>query len=1058
MKKISDLIGADPYPAEEPQAQADREREQVKPDYSVAPIAHPEEFNWVLTGSVLAVHPNQPHEVLFSALNHDLGRPYAYGSLTLDHNWMAQWELTHSNMSLNLVIKQLKKYTREHGWKFDGMLDKDGLPFSGEALKVAAAPGIGDINPGVKDWKNKEWADTEMWDQIDPVDFYGEQDYPDESNPNAPHVCSDCGEPLPNYNAWRLHVMRTHINPDRKPQIPRPVVDLDQVIPADFNGLVMDQTVMRQAANITKLAQSGRPDIPGPIPFIYDVEQDRIYVGQSGERHADIQGRFTPGGMVEGVYDPKGQVQIRTDTDMPYTIRHMIDLWYAMHPELEVKGLFLLVGDQKYKLANSASVGHKMRNLAATDPAVWSVYEALAAHSNVYIVGGAVRDVILSKVPSDIDLLVQGMDETALINALESLPGRLDYTGKSFGVYRYKEDGYEVEVSLPRVERSTGASHKAFDVETNPYLPLEDDLGRRDFTANAMAVNLTTGELVDPYGGAEDIRLGVLNTVTERSFEEDPLRILRALVAISRHGLVPSEKVGEEIRKYAANLANEPAERIQSEFDKLMAGEAPANAIRSAFSYEVIDHIVPELAPMRDFDQLSKYHANLLDEHTLQVLELTAQQTDDIDLRYAALFHDSGKVASQWIDDEGYGHYYYSRDEGKGMQHEEVSADLVRGWMSRMRYPNARIERVAHLVLNHMFASFNSATGAKKFIKNVGNDFVDDLLILRFADNGGKQVGNAKDFAVDMQRQFVARVRELREPTDRAHLAVNGRDLLEAGYPPSPLMKEVLSYLVDLTIEDASLNNKEALLEKALDAFPVQPKESNILDPIQDALDPDVFDHPEDEAPHLKSEIRDWARENVFKVMKEAGWPDPTDYLHLVLTGSLTTYQWADRSDFDISLFVDVEKFPDWVRADLIKLMIHHMDGTMVPGTTHPVQVFVVPPTIKPENLYKPGLRSAYDLDQEEWIVLPERERAIDVHSQWPEYITYAKMVEDKMRLLLKYDPPGAKVYWHQIHSQRRNDQLAGKGDYARSNITYKWLANRGVFDLISEVTGEYIA
>jgi tRNA nucleotidyltransferase (CCA-adding enzyme) len=1057
MDKTADLIG-DSHPGNEPQAEADRER--IRRDYTDAVETDPDEYNFVLNGSVIAVHKDADHPELFGILDYrDLTRPYAYGLLTVHSNWDSVWEVTHTNMAMHEVAKRLKKYSRDHGWQFSGAIDETGMPFEGESMKVGAVPGIGDINPGVKDWHNKEWADTQQYDQNNQVQYYGEQDGADEHNPLSPHACSDCGQLFPDYNTWRLHTIQEHINPGRKPtEVISPVVDLDQVFPADFNQNVMDKTVMRQAQILVKQAASSDADISGPIPFIFDIEKDRIYVGHPGERHSDIQGRFTPGGIVEGVFDPKGHVQIRTDTDMPYTIRHMIQLWYAMHPELEVKGVYLLVGDKKYKLASS-NIGHKVRNLAATDPAAWAVYERLAPYGNVYVVGGAVRDVVLGKVPKDTDLLVQGIEANDLADLLESLPGKVSYTGKSFGVYRYRDPhGNEVEVALPRTEASTGAGHQDFTVTASAYIPVAEDLARRDFTGNAIAVNLATGEITDPYDGIIDLKSGRLHTVSDSSFPEDPVRILRGLSSVSKHGLTPSEHVYSQMSKHGHTLANEPGERLQQELDSILSGDHPEVALKLAMDTGVMEYLLPEVYATKGYDQRNRHHDKVLDEHLLAVLASTAEQTCDIDLRLAALLHDIGKPRSRWIDDDGNGHFYFNKEAGLGEDHEDAGAEMTDELMRRLRYPNGRIDRVTHLVKHHMFASFKSENGARRFINRVGDENADDLLTLRFADNGGKLKGNAEDTSVDLERQLVDRVRVARQPTDRSQLAVTGRDLIKEGFTPGPDMGRIIDHLTDIVLEDPALNDRETLLKHAHEWSPGTVKRANILDPIQDELDSDVFDHPDSTMPRVKAKIVSWVRSQVFKTMRDAGWPDPTQYLDLVLTGSLTTYQWSAESDFDVSLFVNTEKLPEWVRADLIKLMVEKLDGTTVPGTTHPLQVFVVPPDVTREKLYKPGLRSAYDLDEDEWIVLPEPERSVDVSQRWPELITYAKMVEDKMRLLLEYDTEGAKQYWHFLHTRRQHDQKAGKGDYSESNITYKWLNNRGMFPLISEVTGEYLA
>lgn len=236
-------------------------------------------------------------------------------------------------------------------------------------------------------------------------------------------------------------------------------------------------------------------------------------------------------------------------------------------------------------------------------------------------------------------------------------------------------------------------------------------------------------------------------------------------------------------------------------------------------------------------------------------------------------------------------------------------------------------------------------------------------------------------------------------------------------------------------------------------------RRANILDPIQDSLDPAVFNHADDIAPQVKPKIAEWVKKRIYKTMMDAGWPDPSKYLSLILTGSLTTYQWSEESDFDISLWVDVDHFPEYVRADLVALMIEKCDGIIVPGTTHPLQDFVVDSKrFKKTDLYKPGLRSAFDLDKMEWIVLPERDREIDVSKRWPEHLRYAQGVVDKLKLMMRYDYGATKVYWDMLHEQRRRDQQAGKGDYALSNIVYKMIANDGLFPELAEITGEYLA
>lgn len=1062
-QKIADLLGADPYPGQDPETQWKMEEGQESPkrDYSVTPLEDKTEtFNWAAT-PVFVLVGTEDVDGLLSRLGWSTNQPYAAGTLSVYYRWDAMWEMEEFNMSLQQVEKSLKAYTKDQGWHWQGLSsDGDMVSFK----KKGDYPGIGEINPGVKDWRNKEWSGMETHDSPghemqEGYPGFGDYNMDQGKYPTPPeglYECSECGFPSENMEDFRTHIMKEHVHQGQPTHDPQPVMDLDDALPAQLNRSTMDTTVMRQSNFVRAITSAGpKINIPGPIPFIYDIEGDRIYVGHPGERHSDIQGRFTPGGIIEGLYDPKGNVQIKTDTDMPYTVKHMGRLWYAMHPELEIKAIYLLVGQEKHKLASS-NIGHKVKNLLYTDPAAEAAYKALSPFGTVYAVGGAVRDVVLGKTPNDIDLMVQGVSAKDVQDVLENLPGRVDYTGKQFGVFRYNDShGNEVEVALPRKEQSTGEGHKDFDVQSDPFMSVEDDLQRRDFTANAMAVNLDTGELVDPYNGSQDIKNGELKTVSDKSFEEDPLRILRTLTAISRHGLIPTPDVLEQIEKNAHLLDYVSAERIQAELDKMIKGQDPAKAIELLERTGVFRHILPEYEKTLDFDQNSKYHHDLLHNHLKGVLRDTSRQTDDPDVRWAAWLHDIGKPRSQWTNpDTGLSHYYKG-DQGQGDDHWEVGARMSDEALSRLRFPNDRRDRITHLVKHHMFPRFENEKGARKFVNRVGDQHADDLLTLRGADIHDRPT-RADD--VGQMRYHLNNVRMFNQPTGISSLAINGDDLIEAGFQPGPQMGKLLQYLGEQVIEDPELNNVDTLMQMAQESWDGS-RQANILDPIQTTLDPAVFNHPESAQPEVKPKIIEWVKRKVFQTMVDAGWPDPANYMTMILTGSLTTYQWAAHSDFDVSLWIDVERFPEWVRADLISLMVEKCDGTIVPGTTHPVQCFVVDSVrYKPKDLYQPGLRSGYNFETGQWLVPPEPERSKDVTKMYPAEVTYAKDVVSKMKILLKYDKYAVKTYWRYLHRQRFLSMRAGKGDFSPENIIYKMLSNEDLFPLIEQTTGEHIA
>jgi poly(A) polymerase len=453
------------------------------------------------------------------------------------------------------------------------------------------------------------------------------------------------------------------------------------------------------------------------VPFIYDINEDRIAIGQPGQRQSDIPGEFTPGGIVEGEYEPGGKVIIHTMTNVPYSTRHLLDLWYWSLPHMKITGVEMHDsegGRTKLAKISKTDVGTYIKTLAATDPAVWNAYQALRkAGGTVYVVGGAVRDALLQKEPKDIDLMVTGVPSEQVNYVLENLPGRVDLTGKNFGVYRYNTKGHEVEIALPRTERSTGDRRVDFEVNVDHSLPVEDDLLRRDFTVNSMAVDLDSGRLVDPYGGARDIEQRALRTTHPASFREDPTRLIRALVMNGRYGFTPDEATRQQMRENAVRLPLESADAKQPIIEKLMKSNRPAQGIRLAQETGLLPHMFPEVASHWDFDQNNPHHNYSLGEHLTNVLEGVSEQSDDPDLRMAALLHDIGKPASAWTNpDTGFNHYYRG-PEGQGADHEAVGAEMAENRLHALRWPKARSKRIVHLIQHHMFPAFSGAKGAR---------------------------------------------------------------------------------------------------------------------------------------------------------------------------------------------------------------------------------------------------------------------------------------------------------------------------------------------------------
>lgn len=1034
---------------------------------------------------------------------------------------------------------------------------------------------------------------------------------------------------------------------------------------------------------------------------------------------------------------------------------------------------------------NLPDLGNQIQAALQADPEAAEAASILqGVGGNVFVVGGAIRDIMLGKKPKDVDLMVSGLAPQQIEEALQH-EGKVDITGKSFGVYRFKnvEGSPGVEIALPRSEKSTGAGHKDFEVQADYNLPPEEDLSRRDFTANAMAYNLATGQLLDPFGGAQDIQNGVLRSVRPEALSEDPLRVLRALAAASKNGLMPDAVTMEQMRANAASLEHLPRKRIIDELDKILGGSNPRAAMELAYQTGILQHVLPEVEQTMGYDQKNPHHEQELGDHILSVMERVKRiAPQDKDLALAALFHDVGKPASRWSECKNcgnqvngpqdtcekcgspmVGHFYKKWPTGLGENHEDVGADMARQRMTALEYPNSRIDRVEHLVKHHMYSPFTSEKGARKFINRVGDQHADDLLRLRWADQGGKtQYPTRNDeFDLGKEAQLLKQVRTQAQPTKISQLAVNGNDLIQAGVPQGPQIGVILKSLLQSVLEDPTLNTRESLISMAQnliqpeeqppappiegldgptlakiasiqsqhsgeinqpghqlwfrprpnatyedepgrgfihtptqtvhtwpesesehdtmarakgfnpqdcvplyirpngvinriygdsdllrtvfdadpslakangfvnppeapmvqalrsympdpapsssylgayeypddeeearnrdwanweppmmpdrgdeeeyqdpeeqarrnvpqpigfnDVFPggvdengyikgpppvpplypkgsliryhepiwmtdgmegmepvldengntqvgpnhgeegvykgadrnfpglhfvdfpsgmnwahennIRPREgeadptwnefwhgANILDPIQKTLDPTVFVAPESPKPQMHPHINRWIHDTIYDILERHGYEGPRRWLTLVLTGSLTTYQYSDVSDCDISLFINSKVFPEWSRAEMIGIMVKEFDGVLLPGTTHDIQAFVVSEKLKPKDLYRPGLRSGLDLDTNKWIVPPNRHLTHDVEHEMNVAYTYALEVCDKMDRLLKFEPNKAKRYYEILHGRRQKDQATGRGDFSESNIAYKALANHGYFNKLRDL------
>ncbi len=411
-----------------------------------------------------------------------------------------------------------------------------------------------------------------------------------------------------------------------------------------------------------------------------------------------------------------------------------------------------------------------------------------------FIVGGCVRDALRGVDPQDWDVAT-----SAKPDEIQKLFRRSLYTNR-FGTVVVSSGAHEVEVTTYRIEAGYADHRRPEQVAFTESL--HDDLGRRDFTMNAMAWRPTPagGELVDPFGGREDLASGIVRAVGEPAerFAEDALRMLRAVrfATVLRMNIEPV--TAEAIRRHAGLAATLSGERIQQEFDKILLADRPSVGIRLMSDLGLLAVLCPELELCKTIPQ-DKAVAQDVFEHSL--IALDAAPADSLVLRLAALFHDVGKPET-FAD----GHFH---------QHEFVGEAIARRVLRRWKYPKETVAKVAHLIRHHMFWYQTDWTGSavRRFIRKVGLDDIPDLFALRRADNIGSGARSPRMYALDDLWTRVQEEIERSTAFSPRDLAIDGHDVMgELGIPPGPEVGKVIGALFERVLDDPDLNTRKSLL------------------------------------------------------------------------------------------------------------------------------------------------------------------------------------------------------------------------------------------------------
>ena len=452
-------------------------------------------------------------------------------------------------------------------------------------------------------------------------------------------------------------------------------------------------------------------------------------------------------------------------------------------------------------------------------PAVVSLVDAVReAGGRVYMVGGTLRDVLLGKTCKDFDLLVTGLPQTDLMRLLRRR-GRVQRVGQAFGVLKFRPrdwDDSPIDIALPRVETSTGVGHRDFEVAFDHALPVETDLARRDFTINAMALDLLDERLIDPFGGHADLEALVLRQVSPLAFPEDPLRMLRGVQFASRFGLHVEPETRSAMSTHAASIGTVAPERIAMELQKLFQAPSPSHGFVLMHEVGLLPHLFAEiesLATHRDVEAAASSEESPLQTslfgRSMRRLDAVQQNADlvnrgDLHVLLAALWLDC-----QPVEDELPRAQQAPLRWAAGLAQERLEA-------LRATTIGVRPALIAALIKGSDFEvdALAQAAAVRHFAHRLGCDEAFRVIDLRVADRLAGRAGRGIDDLLDVRRCLRAEI-ERGSPLGLKDLAVNGDDLRQIGIAPGPAMGRILNQLLQDVLDDPARNTREGLLAAA---------------------------------------------------------------------------------------------------------------------------------------------------------------------------------------------------------------------------------------------------
>lgn len=478
----------------------------------------------------------------------------------------------------------------------------------------------------------------------------------------------------------------------------------------------------------------------------------------------------------------------------------------------------------------------------------------VASGYDAYLVGGCVRDVLIGRKPSDWDITTSAKPEEIQKIFTDSV-----YENKfgTVGVKIESEDPTLKIIEITTFRKEGKYTDKRHPDEIKFAKTVEEDLSRRDFTINAIALALTKDrklntknsfessvlsfEPIDPYNGQKDLKKKLIRAVgnPEERFQEDALRLARAVRFAAQLNFSIEEKTAEAIKKEAGLIEFIAKERIRDEMEKLLMSDGASAGIQKMEELGLLKYIWPEIREGIGVAQ-NKHHIYTVFEHSIRALDYAVKNNFPLDLRLAALLHDVGKPKTK--EGEGPDCTFYG--------HQIVSAKMAVKILDRLHFSKKTIERVCLLIREHMFVydpEVVTLAGVRRLLRRVRPENMDDLIKVREADRIGSGVPKAQPYRLRYLMAMIEKVKQ--DPISAKMIKINGNDIMkELNIEPGPKIGKILSVLLEEVLDEPEKNSKEYLVsriknlaklpEKELDKLAIKAKEKAV--DVQRRIDEEI--------------------------------------------------------------------------------------------------------------------------------------------------------------------------------------------------------------------------